>query len=144
MRTSATMTDVDIAQGGTPMGDIALLCTSFPSACGALKHLGAFILGNDAPHIGEHLGLGGSVRGWRRHDMEGHPSGVQLVRQEKLMRQFPGQPVHVVHDDGLHQALLHEVTDPRELWAVEGCAGIVFDKDMSVWDGIELQMSKEL
>jgi hypothetical protein len=52
------------------------------------------------------------------------------------MRQLAAQAVQIIHKDGLHQPLPYKVAELRKLWAVEGCARVVIDKDMGIWDGI--------
>jgi hypothetical protein len=70
-----------------------------------------------------------------RDDMQRHTSLLKFLTQQELMRQLAGQPVQIMHNDSLHQALLHEVTEVCKLRAGERCASIVIDKDMGVWHG---------
>jgi hypothetical protein len=53
------------------------------------------------------------------HDVESHSGVLKLVTQQELMGQLSGKAVQVVHDDGLHKSLAHEVTELGELRAVE-------------------------
>jgi hypothetical protein len=47
--------------------------------------------------------------------MQRHPRLLELFAQEELMRQLAGEPVQVMHQDGLHQPLTHQVSDVGEL-----------------------------
>ena len=60
------------------------------------------------------------------------------------MRQLARQPIGVMHNDRMHQALLHQLPQALELGTIHGRARIVIHKDMCLWHGIGFPVGQGL